>query len=130
MSKSSKDSTSQKKRASKTSRNASDPFRNITIDQVAGNGHLSMHRVAASIYLDQLSLSEDQKSDMKKLYSKNQAIDLMYTKETQDDATAMLGVHDLHLSVSSNLSTRWTKQWQRDSGGKRAEATRRVLFQW
>ena len=41
-----------------------------------------MHHVAASIYLDQLSISEDQKSDMKKLHSKNQAINLMYTKET------------------------------------------------
>ncbi len=130
MSQSSESVAPKKKRAPRPPRNTRDVFRNITVDQVAGKSSLSEHHIASSIYFDQLSMAGDQKKGLQDLYTNNQVTDLIYTQETQDNAISMLEVHDLHLGVSNNLGTQWTKQWWRDFGGKRLDMTCRGLFQW
>ncbi|KAL0564510.1 hypothetical protein V5O48_017535 [Marasmius crinis-equi] len=141
---SSSEHSSLKKNASKTRQTRSKAtWINLSPAEASGekNGALSARRVASEVYVDKLTLTPIQKEQILSLYRDNMIQDYQFSSHSEADqsqAAVVLGMHDLHIGSSEDITTRWGMRWS-DSGKagrgggspKRhnSNATRRILTQ-
>lgn len=110
------------------SKGPTDIWRNTTTQKSS----LSLHRIAAKVYIQKLSLTSEQSEKIQLLYTQNQPEDFIYSpddKAEQIAATALLATHNLDFDARESLASRWSIKWGVNSG-KGDTQDRRVLFQW
>jgi hypothetical protein len=110
-------------------------FVNISAEQASGSKvSLSAHSIASEIYLEKLTLTEEQRTQIKAKYQDGQEIEDITFNPTdgteQLAAAALLGTNHLDIDSRESLENRWSVKWGRSTGGKRNGQTRRVLYQW
>lgn len=96
---------------------------------------LTAFRKASKLYLDELWLTEDQRSRIEDLYATDRTVSLQYENpedaEEQIAAASFLATSGLSLDARASLGNRWSSRWARRSGKKgSAKETCRELFQW
>ena len=109
-------------------------FRHVTAAQASGQRTtISVHSLAARVYMDHLVLTPDQKCKIESLYdTPGQIHDTLYRwNASEDQVMAMAELAFLGLDEHSRkaLDNRWSVHWaSREMGGK--NDIRRVLYQW